>query len=80
MPHFTPDNTYGYEPAGIKLLNKVFDKVVETLRAGGASSLREAEIAQAVLDVAYDDPGNIDVNDLSRNVLAKLDGSGARSA
>lgn len=73
MPRFNNDNTFGYEPAGIKLLNKTFDKVVEALAArpdGGAS--REDEIAQTVLDVCYEDHGNIDAADLARQVLTRL--------
>jgi hypothetical protein len=73
MPHFTANNTFGYEPAGIKLLNKVFDKVAE-LDPGAKS--REDKIAQAILDVVYDDSGNIDVADLARQVLAKLGAPG----
>jgi len=72
MAHFSSDNTFGYEPAGIKLLNRIFDKVVEALRAGGGSGPSESEIAQAVLDACYDDSGNIDVRDLAGKVLAKL--------
>lgn len=72
-PRFTEDNTFGYEPAGIKLLNRTFDKVVEARRArtDGAAS-REDEIAQTVLDVCYEDHGNIDAADLARQVLARL--------
>jgi hypothetical protein len=76
MPHFSSQNTFGYEPAGIKLLNKIFDKVAEAVRSrpdGGA--LSEDKIAQAVLDVCYDDSGNIDVHDLAGKVLAKLGGA-----
>jgi hypothetical protein len=75
MPHFTLDNTSGYEPAGVKLLNKVFDKVVEELRARGSESKTnpgEDEIAQAILDVCYEDHGNLDVRDLAAQVLKKL--------
>lgn len=78
MSHFSPANTFGYEPAGIKLLNKIFDKVVEAVNARAGSSAgsdikgREEEIAQAILDVCYDDSGNIDVLDLTGQVLARL--------
>jgi hypothetical protein len=76
MSHFTADNTFGYEPAGIKLLNKIFDKAAETLCARGLPEgdlkSREDKIAQAVLDVCYEDGGNIDVSDLAAKVLAKL--------
>lgn len=81
MPHFTAQNTFGYEPAGIKLLNRIFDKVVELVRSrtngdGGLSEpgikSREDKIAQAVLDVCYEDSGNIDVLDLAGQVLTKL--------
>ena len=78
MSHFSSANTFGYEPAGIKLLNRIFDKVVEAVNARAGSSAgsgikgREEEIAQAILDVCYDDRGNIDVPDLVRQALAKL--------
>jgi hypothetical protein len=75
MPHFTLDNTSGYEPAGVKLLNKVFDKVVEELRARSSApekSAREDEIAQAILDVCYEDHSNFDVKDLAAQVLKRL--------
>jgi hypothetical protein len=80
MPRFTEDNTLGYEPAGIKLLNKIFDKVTEALRSRadgsgpsepGAAS-RDDKIAQTVLDVCYEDHGNIDAADLARQVLTRL--------
>lgn len=82
MPRFTEENTLGYEPAGVKLLNKVFDKVVETLRSrpqdDGALSdpgvkSREDKIAQTVLDVCYEDHGNINVAELAEQVLIRLD-------
>lgn len=79
MPRFTLDNTFGYEPAGVKLLNKVFDKVVDEVRSrsdGGESASdiksRNDRIAQAVLDVCYEDHGNIDVRDLTAQVLRRL--------
>ena len=81
MPRFTEENTLGYEPAGVKLLNKIFDKVAETLRSrpDGDRDLsepsiksREDKIAQTVLDVCYEDHGNIDAADLARQVLARL--------
>ena len=81
MPRFTEENTSGYEPAGIKLLNRVFDKVAEAVhsRTNGDRALsehdaksREDKIAQAVLDVFYEDHGNFDVRDLTGQVLAKL--------
>jgi hypothetical protein len=77
MARFTLDNTFGYEPAGVKLLNKVFDKVVEDLnarapRTSGADGARDDRIAQAVLDVCYDDHGNVDIRDLAAQVLKRL--------
>lgn len=81
MPRFTEDNTFGYEPAGIKLLNKIFDKVAEALRSRPDGDRvpsepdiksREDKIAQAVLDVCYEDHGNIDVPDLAGQVLTRL--------
>ena len=73
MARFTAENTFGYEPAGIKLLNRIFDKVAE-LDPGAKS--REDKVAQAILDVCYEDSGNIDVADLARQVLAKLGAPG----
>lgn len=81
MSHFSPANTFGYEPAGIKLLNRVFDKVVEMVlaRAGGEHALtgldtksRDEKIASAILDVCYEDSGNIGVLDLAGQVLIRL--------
>ena len=81
MSHFSSANTFGYEPAGIKLLNRVFDKVVEAVlaRAGGEHALtgldiqaRDEKVARAILDVCYDDSGNIDVPDLAAQVLVRL--------
>ncbi len=84
MSYFSSANTFGYEPAGIKLLNRVFDKVVEltSARAGGNpaqsdldNKSRNDTIAQAILDVCYDDSGNIDVLDLAGQVVTKLGNS-----
>ena len=81
MSHFSSANTFGYEPAGIKLLNRIFDKVVEMVLAGagGENALtgldtksRDEKIASAILDVCYDDSGNIDVADLAAQVLVRL--------
>lgn len=84
MSYFSSANTFGYEPAGIKLLNRVFDKVVEltSAHAGGNRAqseldikLRNDTIARAILDVCYDDSGNIDVLDLAGQVVTKLGNS-----
>lgn len=78
MSHFSSANTFGYEPAGIKLLNRIFDKVVELVlaRAGGIAEsdikARDEKIATAILDVCYEDSGNIDVLDLAGQVLVRL--------
>lgn len=81
MPRFTSQNTFGYEPAGIKLLNRIFDKVAEEVRSRTNSDRglsepdiksREDKIAQTVLDVCYDDHGNFDVLDLAGQVLSKV--------